>query len=270
MTSLGEVYGAQSRGMVDPRYIQAGMGLFLGGVGLALVSLLLATTGLGSIVGLDTYGAREVAGVLGGIGVIMVLLGTMAMFPATPRAKATAIIGATLAILGVGLFWHAYPHDWAGVGNDLTPLVSGVYAFGVILMSWTLVTTVATFKQRNAPGGTVELHLAPSTGQPRLLDAARAGLLAAGRASMDLFSADQPETSSSTQSPPVDVGRTDGGDAEVLEPPRKPRQPADRYCGNCVHFTYATENNRMVPYCRHHEEAMDDVEPCSQWEANSG
>lgn len=270
MTSLGDVYGAQARGMVDYRYLRGGVALFLGGITFALVSLIVATTGLGRLFGLGTYDARLVAGVLAGLGVIMVLLGTMALFPATQRARATAIIGASVAILGVGLFYHAYPSDWAGYGRDLTPYVSAVYAFGIVTMAWTLFKTVATFNRRNAPGGTVNLQLSPSTGQPGFFEAAREGLRRASAVSTGLFEA---ESSTSTPTPPpipdTPQPSTDGGDGEVLARGSPDHHPTDRYCGNCTHFSYVSRDDQMIPYCHYHVEAMDDMEPCQQWDPNT-
>lgn len=271
MTSIGEVYDAQARGMVDPRRLRFGLGLFVGGVVLAFASLLLATTGLADAFGLGLYDARLVAGILAGVAVPLVLVGTLALFPASRRARAAAAIGAGIAVLGVMLFWHAYPADWAGYGRDLTPVVTTVYAVGVVTMAWALFTTVATFKKRNDPGGTVDFHLAPTTGQPRLLEVARAGIRQAG----DWFSSPPdpgpaPAVSAQSAPDPVAPSRTDGGDGEVLAAGRS-RHPVDRYCGNCTHFTYGNdEQGKLSPYCLYHDEAMDDMEPCAQWEPNAG
>ncbi|MFP4590969.1 MAG: hypothetical protein ACLFMX_07785 [Halobacteriales archaeon] len=273
MASIGEVYEAQARGMVDPQILRFGLGLFVVGVAVGFASLLLGTTELGGVVGLDTYAAREVAGVLAGVSVPTVLVGTLALFPASARAKAGAAIGAGIAALGVALFWYAYPQDWAGYGRDLTAYVSTVYAVGVVTIAWALFTTVATFKRRNDPGGTLEFHLSPSTGQPRLLEAARAGLRGASLSPTSWFGAStsgpQVAVEQAPAPPPANV--TDGGDGEVLGASSGGPHPVDRYCGNCQFFTYGHDDQgRLSPYCQYHDEAMDDMEPCAHWDANAG
>lgn len=274
MTSLGDVYGTRGRGPVAYRYIKLGAVSFLAGIGLASLSLLLATTGLGDMLGLDTYGGRRVAGVLAGFSVVLTLLGTLALFPASKRAQATAAIGAGIAVLGVTLFWYAYPSDWAGYGRDLTPYVSAVYAGGIVTIAWALFSTVATFKQRNDPGGTVQFEISPSTGQPRLLEAARAGLAQAWSSGGNLLGASsrhqEPANSTNPSSASFSQPETDGGDGEVLTGGGgRLDEPADRYCGNCAHFGYVSDDGDMQPYCHYHAERMDDVEPCPQWEANT-
>lgn len=272
MTSIGEVYDNQSRGMVNPRVLRFGLALFVVGVAIGFVSLLLATTTIGDAIGLDTFDARQIAGVLAGLAVPMVLVGTLALFPTSSRALAGAAIGAGIAMLGVALFWYAYPDDWAGYGRDLTPFVSVVYAIGLVTIAWALFSTVATFKRRNDPGGTLEFHLAPSTGQPRLLEAARAGLRGASFAPSHWFGSSTTGTTGTVEPEPspTPANVPDGGDGEVLGSPSTEPHPVDRYCGNCSYFTYGhDEQGRLSPYCQYHDHAMNDMEPCQQWESNA-
>lgn len=269
MASIGEVYDAQSRGMVEPAHLRTGFGLFAGGVVLAAVALMIATTGVTSALGHSIYDARHYAGILGGLAVPLALLGIMLLFPANRRAWGAAAIGTGIAILGVALFSYAYPHDWAGYGRDFTPWVSTVYAFGIVTITWSLFTTVATFKQRNDPGGTVRLEVAPETGIPRLFRVARSGLR---HSTLFASSTTPPSTTASTT---VDddeetVGVTDGGHGQIaIDRPRDP-EPVDRYCGNCSHFSYGSDSRgKLSPYCRHQDVAMDDMEPCTAWEPNT-
>ncbi len=274
MTSIGEVYEHQSRGLVDPRVLRFGLALFVTGVIFGFASLLLATTALGETLGFGTFEAREVAGIFAGLAVPMVLIGTLALFPASRRAIAAVAIGAGITVLGVALFSYAYPYDWAGYGEDLTPYVAGVYALGIVIIAWALFSTVATFKRRNDPGGTLNYHLAPSTGQPRLLEAARAGLSGASLSPSQWFGANATSAESGAQSrpepTPAPTNVTDGGDGEVLGGTATEPQPADRYCGNCEYFAYGhDEQGRLSPYCQYHDHAMNDMELCQHWESNS-
>jgi hypothetical protein len=42
----------------------------------------------------------------------------------------------------------------------------------------------------------------------------------------------------------------------------------DEYCGNCEHFKYVRLDGKLVPYCGLHEDLMDDMDACEQWEPN--
>lgn len=270
MASLGEVYETQSRGMVDRGQLRFGSGLFLSGVILAGIALLVATTGLADLFGLSTLEARHVAGVLGGLAVPMALLGILLLFPADRRAWSAAAIGAGITVLGVTMFWYAYPVDWAGYNRDFTPIVSVVYAFGIVTIAWALFSTVATFKQRNDPGGTVTLQVAPETGIPRLFRVARAGLAHASFSGNLLSSASTSATGGSSTGDGGQVGVTDGGEGEVVIGQPKEPESIDRYCGNCAQFAYGSdEDGKLSPYCTYHDQAMDDMEPCEAWEPNT-
>jgi hypothetical protein len=40
----------------------------------------------------------------------------------------------------------------------------------------------------------------------------------------------------------------------------------DRYCGSCVDFKYVRTDTGIRPYCAHHDELMDDMDACDEWE----
>jgi hypothetical protein len=88
---------------------------------------------------------------------------------------AAAVIGASVAVLGVALFEHAYPHRWTGNDPNLTPLVALVYFLGAITTFWCLFTAVASFKSRNDPGGTVRLEITRG-GETRVVEVDREDL----------------------------------------------------------------------------------------------
>ena len=170
MASLTEVY--QGGGGPGLRRLYAGVALF--GVGAVLVTtgLVVASTGLGSYLGLGQYRAREFAGVLGGLGFPAVLLGTMVALPRASRwLRAVATVGALACLAGVAMFAHWYPVDWVGgSGNtSMTLVVSATYFAGAIVTSWCLFTAVANFKARNDPGGTVSLEITKE-GETRVVE----------------------------------------------------------------------------------------------------
>jgi len=106
MTSLSEAYGGNVGSMTSLRRLYLGGALFGLGTLLVLVGIVVTTTDL-LIEGLTA--ARRVGGILAGVGVPAALLGVLTVLPASRRTRAAAVIGATIAVLGVALFAHAYP-----------------------------------------------------------------------------------------------------------------------------------------------------------------
>jgi hypothetical protein len=300
MASLTEVYsGGSGAGL---RRLYAGVALF--GVGAVLVTagLVVASTGIGSYLGLGLYRSRELAGILGGLGFPAVLLGTMVALPRASRGLQTAaVVGAGICLLGVGLFARWYPVDWiGGSGNStMTLVVAFTYFAGTILTSWSLFTAVANFKARNDPGGTISLEITKA-GETRVVEVSNdelrgklggIGMLGGtpdgeAQTQTNRGSGSGRERSTSTPSNPLgDASATDGGatatrsiheptgtdgtdDAELVDD--APRQPSnDRYCGNCSHFRYARTDDGLVPYCGLHSEAMEDMDACEQWSPNT-
>lgn len=170
MTSLTEVYeGGNGAGL---RRLYVGVALFGVGAALLVAGLLVASTDVGARFGLDLYDAREVAGVLGGVGFPVVLVGTMTVLPrASSRIQTAGVAGAATCLAGVLMFRHWYPVDWmGGSGNTtMTLVVAGTYFGGAIVSTWCLFTAVANFKARNDPGGTVKLEITKG-GETRVVE----------------------------------------------------------------------------------------------------
>ena len=159
MTSLSEVYETNARGVPSLRRLYVGTALVLAGALLAVFGVLVATSDLfGSLLG-NTYTQREYGGIFGGLALPVALLGVFVVFPASRRIRAGAAISASICVLGVALFWYAYPSHWDGYGQDLTLYVSGVYLLGVFAAVWCLFAAAVTFKTRNDPGGTLQMNV---------------------------------------------------------------------------------------------------------------
>ncbi|GAA0547148.1 hypothetical protein ABNG02_06250 [Halorubrum ejinorense] len=162
MTSLSEAYGGRGRSGAEPRRLYLGVGSFVAGTLLLVVGLFVAAEVL---IPSDytSAEARQLGGILGGVGLPLVLLGVMAVLPADRNTYVAAIVGATVMCLGVALFAHAYPQQWVGGPRpeltDLTLPTAGVYFLGAATTLWSVFVGVANFKTRNDPGGTVTMEV---------------------------------------------------------------------------------------------------------------
>jgi hypothetical protein len=170
MASLTEVYeGGKGAGL---RRLYAGVALFGVGAVLVVAGIVVASTDVGSQFGLGLYDAREVAGVLGGVGLPAVLVGTMTVLPrASTRLQFAGGVGAVVCLAGVVMFREFYPVDWMGGTGDttMTLVVAGTYFAGAMVSTWCLFTAVANFKARNDPGGTVKLEITKG-GETRVVE----------------------------------------------------------------------------------------------------
>ncbi|KAB1192214.1 ribonuclease BN [Haloferax sp. MBLA0076] len=173
MTSLSEAYHG-GRGGPSLRRLSLGFGVFIAGALLVIAGIVVTTTDVYTLGGATLGEARELGGILGGLGVPAVFLGVFAVLPASRRTRAAAVIGASIAVLGVGLFSHAYPCQWTGATcgaglTDLTLETVGVYFFGTITTFWCLFVGVANFKTRNDPGGTATVQVTKK-GETRIVE----------------------------------------------------------------------------------------------------
>jgi len=149
MTGLADAYSNDFGALQSRTRLQAGLGLLALGTVLGLLALVVA------LANPTEWGARRVAGALGGLAAPAIAGGVVVILPANVRLRAAAAIGASLTLLGVTSFWHAYPEHWLGHGDRLTPFVTGVYFLGLLTIAGCLFAGIATFKRRNDPGGTV-------------------------------------------------------------------------------------------------------------------
>jgi len=278
MTGLTEVYDGGSL-----RRLTIGASLFVVGAAAALAGIVLATTAFGADL-LGVLGAREVAGVLAGLGVPVALVGVLTTLPARPRVRVASVLGLAVAGFAVGLFWMAYPSNWVH-GDRLAGPTVAVYFVGVVVVFWALFAGVATFQRRRSPGGTVQLEV--RDGEPRIVTVPRRirSTLGGGVGLLGGVPDPGPETQTAT--------RSDGGtataqtrtrtrtrargdadatadDPELSERERASRRSgADPYCGNCERFRYVRTEDGLEPFCGYDGTLMDDMDACENWTANT-
>jgi len=162
MTDLTSVYDREVGGIASRKRVYLGLALFAVGAAAIVAGIAVATTALGDRLGLGVYEARELAGVLAGLGLPAAFIGSFVLLPASRRLRAAAGIGAALSVFGVVLFREAYPSHWVGSPapvTDLTLPVTAVYFVGMGATFWCLFLAVANFKTRNDPGGTVTMQV---------------------------------------------------------------------------------------------------------------
>ncbi len=296
MPSLGETYERRV-GVASRQQVLLGTALFIVGAVLVVTAILLGGTGLLVGNGVSVLDAREIAGILAGVGIPAVFVGITIVLPGARLHRIAAGVGAALALVGVWLFQVVYPENWyasAGVPTNLVLLLLLVYFTGVLITFWSLFTAVATFKTRNDPGGTVSLRVGSEGPTIRAVEAVQTEFQNAGKAissglgGIGTFGGETDTTDLGPQ-PHRQGSVSDGGesaDAEIVEPePEAPVHPTqtgddaevmgspridpDKYCGNCTHFEYETPEERMDPYCGLYDEPMDDMEACKWWQGST-
>lgn len=296
MTSLSDVYEGGINTVADPRQRRLGMSLFAIGTAMVVGAIPIATTGLAAWLGLDVFAARELAGILAGLGIPAVFVGLFVVLPATDITRASAAIGASLALFGVVLFNYAYPNSWLAAEPQIALTTTAVYSLGTLLTLWSLFISVATFNRRNAPGGTARIEITEE-GNVRFVSPGPETTTVGG-GSIGLFGSD-PDGSVPTQTnDPQHSQRSDGGtkraqsqrktqpdpqptsdgsgaitedalvDDEIVQA-TKGRGKPDKYCGNCAHFEYVRADGDIAPYCGFHGELMEDMDACEQWDENA-
>lgn len=173
MESLGDAYSERALPGRDPRRVVAGAALFAAGALAVVVGMLLVTTPLSALAGASgEQAAQRLAGLLAGLGIPAALLGVVAVLPARRHERAGAVVGAAVCVLGVALFWHAYPVRWTGSGQSLAFETSMVYFLGGCIAFWFVLTAIADYRTRNNPYGTVELELTRQ-GRTRTVEVSR-------------------------------------------------------------------------------------------------
>jgi len=221
MTSLSEAYGDVPGTDVSLSRLYLGIGLFLGGSALLALGIVVAGTNWVVPAGDVPGTARLYGGVLGGLGVPAVVLGAFTVLPSGRATKAAAVVGAAVSVLGVGLFWHAYPCQWIGTtcadaGPILTLPTAALYSFGMLTAFWCLFAGIANFKTRNDPGGTVTMELV-RRGETKVIEVER-GLSGLGGIGF-LGSTPEPEVETSAAPTPSPATSDGGTGAEVIESP---------------------------------------------------
>jgi len=321
MTSLTDAYDSGARTVAGRRRRRFGTALYAVGALMVIGAIPVATTDLGSGLGLSVFQARELAGVLAGVGLPAFFVGIFAVLPASRATRAAASIGASLAVFGVALFVYAYPYQWLATDSTLAIATTLTYGVGTLTTFWCMFLAIATVKLRNDPGGTARMEITKE-GRLRIIsDTTDGSTPTSGFGAVGLFGrgpdgdvatqtnmggsaggsstsgdgdegvvledstptaapSNEPSTSSNGTRTPSNANPTPSADGagaiaepaeaddEVVEAVSERGRP-DEYCGNCAHFDYVRADGDLAPYCGFHDEVMDDMDACDQWDANN-
>ncbi|SEW32525.1 DUF7139 domain-containing protein [Natrinema salifodinae] len=116
----------------DRTDVYVGFGLFLGGIGLAIIGLLLFLWG-------NTFEARSAeyfawigpAYALAMVALPVTMLGIVVLLPSERRMLYTSVVGVAVTVGAVVGFLAVYPKDWNGYGADYTVEIIAIYAVGL-------------------------------------------------------------------------------------------------------------------------------------------
>ena len=153
MTSLDEAYDRRWDRLRDPHRV--GAGLVLVGVGALAVLAAMVLVALEP----GNKGAKETAGIAAGLGVPAMLLGVVVVLQASRRDRLGVLAGAGLTVVGVALFWFAYPGRWTRTADPLAFETLAVYTAGCAVGLWFVFSAVTSARLRNDPQGTVKLEV---------------------------------------------------------------------------------------------------------------
>ncbi|ELY69309.1 DUF7139 domain-containing protein [Natrinema versiforme] len=156
----------------DRTDVYVGFGLFLGGIGLAIIGLLLFLWG-------NTFEARS-GGYFAWVGpayalamtaLPVTMLGIVVLLPSERRMLYTSIAGVAVTIGAVVGFLVAYPDNWNGYGADYTVEVIATYAVGLAaITASTGAALIAHYLDMAQQAEVVATETADADDDPELTD----------------------------------------------------------------------------------------------------
>lgn len=274
MPSLAEVYERRVGEVESIERLYLGFMIFSLGVFMVFLGGLIGVfEPVGSLFGAGVaYERWGLGAVLGGLGIPVALVGIYTVIPTSFENRVIAGTGIAIGFLGVATFVYAYPHRWYNDPTDLTWLVFLVYTTGAVLDLWGLFRSVITIEVA-IPKNAISLEYTTENGDEEHVEEERSSSGSVGFSAVDI---DTNDAEIMSGSPPKDRGGIggSGGDGGVSVDSGSSNSGfrGDRYCGNCVFYDYVrdTEGGGTVPYCKHHEEVLDDLEACEAYEVRTG
>lgn len=272
MPSLAEVYQRRVGEVESIERLYLGFVVFSFGVLMVFLGGLIGVfEPIGALFGASNPTEQWGLGaVLGGLGIPVALIGIYVVIPTSLENRLIAAAGILTGFLGVAAFVFAYPDMWHNDPVDLTWLVFLIYMTGAVLDLWGLFRSVITIEVA-LPNNSISLQYTEDNEEPEEQGGGRRSGSTAAFTSIDV---DANDAEIMSGSPPKDrggIGGT-GGDGGVSVSSGDGGFGGDRYCGNCVFYDYVrdTEGGGTVPYCQKHDEVLEDLEACEEYEVRTG
>jgi len=127
----------------EPRFKQEAHGywLFAAGVLLGLLGLfVLAYSTMPEARSSAAFSRRQIAGILGGIALPLLMLGVVYRLPVKRKVDGVALVGTLICLVGVAAFVFYYPSNWNVLpGSDAADFavpVTGLYGVGLLIISF--------------------------------------------------------------------------------------------------------------------------------------
>ncbi|WP_255196215.1 DUF7139 domain-containing protein [Halorarius litoreus] len=112
--------------------VYLGFVLFIGGFALGIVGLLLFAVEQVTATGRPIWWLREIAFVVGALGLPTLLVGVTVLLPVDRRASYLATLGLTVTIVAAAFFVTVYPGQWNVDGQDQSLQGVLIYAVGLV------------------------------------------------------------------------------------------------------------------------------------------
>jgi uncharacterized protein YegP (UPF0339 family) len=88
----------------------------------------------------SAFGRRQIAAVLGGAGLPLLMLGIVYRLPIEKAVDRVALVGTAVCLAAVAAFVVYYPGSWnlpaGSTGSDMAPVVTGVYGVGLLVVGF--------------------------------------------------------------------------------------------------------------------------------------
>jgi uncharacterized protein YegP (UPF0339 family) len=86
------------------------------------------------------FGSRQIAAILGGVGLPLLMLGIVYRLPIKKTADRVALVGTLVCLVAIAAFVVYYPFNWnVASGNaaaDYAVIVTGVYGVGILIIGF--------------------------------------------------------------------------------------------------------------------------------------
>lgn len=136
--------------------VYLGFTLFIGGFALGIVGLLLFALEQATATGRPIWWVREIAFVVGALGLPTLLVGVTVLLPVDRRASYLATAGLAVTLVAAAYFVVVYPWQWNVAGQDRSLQGVLVYAVGLVTVLASTGAALVSYHVERANGVPVD------------------------------------------------------------------------------------------------------------------